>query len=829
MSTEASASAESPGATWPKYPYPGLRPFEAEEWRIFFGRERMIDDVIDRLAANRIVLIHGASGAGKSSLVRAGVLPKLARQHRRAGAPWQTCTMRPSGGPLWNLGKELARLEGTAEDVERVGEIVAQFNRRGATLSSVAASLKGFGGQRLCLLVDQFEELFRFEKETSREEAELFVGLLVRSNAEAGTGGSSGAPAEEAAAVHVIVTMRSEFLGECARFSGLAETINRTQYLVPRMERDALLRAIRRPAQLYRGEVTLDLAERLIADVAGREDELPLIQHGLMLMWHDALANLQPNGEIVLDAAPLETARGLSRMLSAHADAAVDEAAPDPMRRDAVERLFRALTDVNAEGKAIRRPQAFRELVAVTGIEEDKLRRIIDVLRRDGVSFLTPYPPEPINDATPIDIGHEALIRCWDRLSDPQNGWLKRELDDGLIWRSLLVEAKGFERDRRRVLSPATTEERSNWWQERKVNATWADRYGGDFVLVDKLLATSRKTAAEARRKNLLVLSVLYTLLFAIAAVIYGWSHETFVADIWRTVTVTWPYERKNVWPFVLSAAREQALKPGDSFKECAQNCPEMVVVPAGTFAMGSPLTDNQAAAVEFPQHQVAIASFAVSKYQTTFADWDACVQGGGCEVYKPRDPWGRGRQPVINVDWDNAQQYVTWLSRVTGKTYRLLSEAEYEYASRAGTTTIYPWGDDINLNKTINGQEIANLSSKTTPDLKGQAMANCNGCGGKWDGQQTAEVGFFTPNRFGLYDMVGNVWEWTEDCVHHDYTGAPTDGSAWLTGDCGNHIVRGGSWQVTPPDVRSASRYWEAADYQNTDVGFRVARVLAP
>src|SRR5580704_15526694 len=149
----------------------------------------MIDDVVERLAAHRLVLIHGASGAGKSSLVRAGVLPKLARQHLRAGAGWRTCAMRPAGGPLWNLAKEFARLEGAAEDAECVGRIVGQFNRRGVTLSDVAASLKNLQGQRLCILVDQFEELFRFEKETSREEAELFVDLLVRSDAATESGG----------------------------------------------------------------------------------------------------------------------------------------------------------------------------------------------------------------------------------------------------------------------------------------------------------------------------------------------------------------------------------------------------------------------------------------------------------------------------------------------------------------------------------------------------------------------------------------------------------------------------------------------------------------
>ena len=244
----ARLNAAAPVAvTRPARPYPGLRPFEQDEWSIFFGREEMIDEVIDRLAQDRLVLIHGVSGSGKSSLVRAGVLPKLALQYGRHDAPWLTCAIRPSGGPLWNLAGEFARLEGRAGNVERIGAIAGQFNARSATLASVAASLDGVRGKSLCVLVDQFEELFRFEKEMGRDEAELFVDLIERAATEQDETPSG------AVDLHVIVTMRSEFLGECARFAGFAETINRTQYLVPRMDDDGLMRAVRRPAQMFGG------------------------------------------------------------------------------------------------------------------------------------------------------------------------------------------------------------------------------------------------------------------------------------------------------------------------------------------------------------------------------------------------------------------------------------------------------------------------------------------------------------------------------------------------------------------------------------------------
>src|SRR6185436_13912074 len=163
----------------------------------------------------------------------------------------------------------------------------------------------------------------------------------------------------------------------------------------------------------------------------------------------------------------------------------------------------------------------------------------------------------------------------------------------------------------------------------------------------------------------------------------------------------------------------------------------------------------------EGPQHKVTFSRpFAVSKFAVTYEEWDACLAMGGCRARPGDEPWGRGTQPVINVTWDDARQYVGWLSAITGKHYRLLSEAEREYSARAGSTTAYPWGDDI-----------------------GQGKANCDGCGGQWDKKQTAPVGSFSPNAFGLYDMHGNIWEWAEDCYVENYDGAPTDGSAIVNG----------------------------------------------
>ncbi|MEY4680681.1 MAG: hypothetical protein RLZZ276_2330, partial [Pseudomonadota bacterium] len=184
------------------------------------------------------------------------------------------------------------------------------------------------------------------------------------------------------------------------------------------------------------------------------------------------------------------------------------------------------------------------------------------------------------------------------------------------------------------------------------------------------------------------------------------------------------------------------------------------------------------------------------------FAEWDACVAQGGCS-HRPDDRgWGRGRQPVMNVNWDDAQQYVAWLSRKTGKAYRLLSEAEWEYAAQAGI-----------------GRE-----AKVTP---GAGEANCDGCGSRWDGKQTAPVGSFAANAFGLHDMLGNVWEWTADCWNDSHAGAPADGSARQGGDCSRRVLRGGSWNYGPELTRSADRGWGTSGLRSGYVGFRVARTL--
>ncbi|HAJ45145.1 MAG TPA: hypothetical protein DCL54_01005, partial [Alphaproteobacteria bacterium] len=267
--------------------------------------------------------------------------------------------------------------------------------------------------------------------------------------------------------------------------------------------------------------------------------------------------------------------------------------------------------------------------------------------------------------------------------------------------------------------------------------------------------------------------------------------------------------EPKPAAPAESKPATASARTPGTVFRDC-QNCPEMVVVAAGRFTMGSPATEEYRDDDEGPQRQVTIAkAFAVGKFEVTFAEWDACVAAGGCNGYRPNDSgWGRNMRPVINVSWDDVQAYVAWLSRTTGQNYRLLSEAEWEYAARAGTTTPFNFGETISTSK-------ANYNGNFT-----------YGTGAKGEyRQKTVSVGSFSANAFGLYDMHGNVWEWVQDCWNADYKGAPVDGSARSTGSCGQRVLRGGSGYDNPGVLRSANRIWTDTELRNYDVGFRLAR----
>ncbi len=258
---------------------------------------------------------------------------------------------------------------------------------------------------------------------------------------------------------------------------------------------------------------------------------------------------------------------------------------------------------------------------------------------------------------------------------------------------------------------------------------------------------------------------------------------------------------------FVLAAAfaAPAAAQAIQEFRDCP-DCPVMVRVPGGTFEMGS--NDDLAG----PVRSVTLKPFAVGKFEVSWDEFEACVRAGGCSLADQEkmsrgadSGFGKGNRPVIRMSWNDAKTYIAWINtRVAGAPYRLLSEAEWEYAARAGSKTAFQWGDEI-----------------------GTGNAQCYGCGGPFDDSKTAPVGSFKPNAFGLYDMYGNVWEWVEDCVNSNYAGAPTDGSAWLSGDCSKRVIRGGSWNNNVHYQLATFRFQDAAGMRLSNFGIRVGRTL--
>ena len=289
--------------------------------------------------------------------------------------------------------------------------------------------------------------------------------------------------------------------------------------------------------------------------------------------------------------------------------------------------------------------------------------------------------------------------------------------------------------------------------------------------------------------------------------VLVFWSATGTLSQEAQTVTVTDPNPELAGAVILDDDASVDQLTALSIFREPLQNSgmsPRMVLLPSGEFEMGC-LTTSDCSEDEVPPRIVDVNRFAVSQFEITFEHYQVFANAALRSV--PEDSkWGRGSRPAIHVSWYDAVAYTKWLSVETGATYRLPTEAEWEYAARAGTDTKYSWGDEIQFGK-----------------------ANCDGCNSGSPVEKTTEVGQFEPNPWHLYDIHGNVWEWTLDCWNRNYGTAPTDGTAWTTGDCARRVVRGGSWIASPFFVRSATRHFYSAENRVSLVGFRIVREIDP
>jgi formylglycine-generating enzyme required for sulfatase activity len=446
-----------------------------------------------------------------------------------------------------------------------------------------------------------------------------------------------------------------------------------------------------------------------------------------------------------------------------------------------------ALAQINDRGATIRRIAAWSSFTDDQQdllIKFDRWRLVVHKADAEGGT---------------VEVAHEALFREWTRLQ----GWLEPERMRLEALRSLQTDALTWDRSGRDAAFLNHREKRLAEAEALGAIGAYRKRLAAaDF----DYLAACRQAEAKAKSRERRAQALIYGLLIGVIVGLVGWINQASLKEQMNWFMTMRPYMLANFRPYVLTAEAERALSPGVGFRECAADCPEMIVLPPGKFTMGSPATEKGRFDVEGPQHEVTIAkAFAASKFDVTFADWDACVSVGACPAVSDAG-MGRGAKPVINVSWDDAQTYVAWLSKMSGKPYRLLTEAEWEYAARAGTTSAYIWGADVGVGNT-----------------------NCETCGSKWDDVETSPVGSFAANSFGLYDMAGDVWQWVQDCNHTSYVGAPLDGSAWTGGDCDSRVIRGGSWLNAAQLLRTANRYRYGPDFRASDLGFRVGRTIAP
>jgi formylglycine-generating enzyme required for sulfatase activity/energy-coupling factor transporter ATP-binding protein EcfA2 len=877
-------------------PYPGLRPFETKEEFLFFGRESYTAELLRRLSERRFLAVVGSSGSGKSSLVRAGLLPALYRG-RLIGATsrWRICVMRPGSAPLDNLATALAGQQVGSSSGADVRETVGRSSL-GLVRAVRDSNLKE--GESVLLVVDQFEELFRFASERKSEdggaEARLFTASLLE------VADASSAP------LYVVLTMRSDFLGDCAQFPGLPEALSESQYLIPRLSREQRRQAIEQPLRLFGATITQQLVEQLLNDSGaespsiqaneqyrgGAPDPLPVLQHALMrsyLEWNRA--------DRPIDLLDYRKAGGMESALNKHAEQVFLEELDDTGRKWA-ERIFRCLTTTELQ-RPVRRPTPLADLYKVVGAgpeDTKKVDAVLAILQSPGNSFLK------IQKDAMVDISHESLIWKWTRLAD----WVSKEAAGADLYRDLAKDANGKATWGEPKLSATLAVRHRDAWNE-----DWARQYHeGRFQDVEEFLWRSRQAVRKQRwwrwfgaaaAAGLLIFAVIayYSSrqafqkaqeLDALKVVESGLAKEqttlkdrlnglnasqgatkeerdriakqksdleaqlaksqhdsqkltaqaqqstdllatvkslqtrleqaqkdrddavqartpeptlqreseriasqlearikTLTSDLESAKAVkseprtTSKDEPAPLLPAALPAAQPNvggALLPA-KLRTNAEDGLVYTWIPPGKFKMGCSTGDSQCRENESPTHEVGISKgFWLGQTEVTQAAWR--------KVMKSHLSLFKGDQlPVEGVSWSEAAKYC---ETVGG---RLPTEAEWEYAARGGN------------------------NSARYGELDAVAWY------GKNSGNTTHPVGGKQANQVGLFDMLGNVWEWVWDDYGRYKSDAVVDPLVEIT-DAQFGVVRGGSWDDVPQDARTSIRIRVVPVHRYKDIGFR-------
>ena len=487
-------------------PFPGLRPFDQEDSCFYFGRDRETDELLRRLDRSRFLAVVGTSGSGKSSLVRAGLLPSLDRGYMAsAGSRWRRAVLRPEGDPIGSLAAALATI-GPAD----AAAMRSHLERSSFGLMHAVRATALVPGENLLIVVDQFEETFRFRDACgSAESAAAFVKLLL------------AAAQQSEAPVYIVLTMRSDYLGECAQFRGLPEALNDAQYLVPRMTREELKEAIEGPAAVAGASMTPRLVQQLLNDADDSLDHLPVLQHVLMRTW-GAARDARLSGQQV-DLPHYEAAGGIGQALNRHAEE-IHASLSEPQRQIA-RRLFQRITE-SGSGRDVRRPATLREICDVTQADACQVCEVIEAFRSTGNAFLLPKAGEPISPDSVVDISHESLIRCWDLLK----AWSHEEAVSADLYQRLARSAELYP-EREALWRDPGLQLALDWKRTRQPNAAWASRYRGDFQAAMGFLEASRIPRDRVRAVKR---TARWTAAIAVPLLIVAWVLSSRVSTLLR-------------------------------------------------------------------------------------------------------------------------------------------------------------------------------------------------------------------------------------------------------------------------------------------------------
>jgi hypothetical protein len=488
-------------------PFPGLRPFDPKEAHLFFGREGQSEEILENLAANKFAAILGASGSGKSSLIYCGLLPILYGGFLHNGrSKWRVVISRPGTGPIENLAQSMASAFSKGEsDPEIESDVLinqAVLRRSADGISNVIKQSRISNDENVLILVDQFEEIFRYQYSgkdvDASDRVEHFVNLLV------------SIVQQQELPVYVVITMRSDFIGDCSPFQKLTRLINDSHYLIPRMTRDDFRMAITGPIAVGGGKISDQLVQLLLNEMGNNPDHLPILQHSLMRTWEFWVKHSDTNNPIGI--IEYEAIGRLERALSNHANEAYDELSVDQKR--ICEVIFKSLTEKGADNRGIRRPTSVIELAQIAETTPDEVIRVVEVFRMIGRTFLTPPPHIELTPDSIVDISHESLMRVWDKLKI----WVEDESSAVKMYLRLAESAEMYSEGKTSLWGPPDLQLGINWREKQNPNLAWAVRYHPAFERTIVYLRTSEEEyiAEEENKIRLQKRALRRTRIFAL-------------------------------------------------------------------------------------------------------------------------------------------------------------------------------------------------------------------------------------------------------------------------------------------------------------------------